>query len=187
MRMTMLAAVCAVSTAGILVGCADGQDKAEIEKLKQALTEVRKAKEIEKGNLDNFDDLDFNVFSGQKWDQLGKSHHKDIVVHWPDGRMTKGIQAHIDDLKAMFVYAPDTRIKEHPIRIASGNWTAVSGIIEGTFSQPMPVGDGKTIPPTGKSFKLSMITIGHWKDGVMVEEWLLWDNLTFVKQIGIAK
>jgi predicted ester cyclase len=183
----MLAAVCAVSTAGILVGCADGQDKAEIEKLKQALTEVRKAKEIEKGNLDNFDDLDFNVFSGQKWDQLGKSHHKDIVVHWPDGRMTKGIQAHIDDLKAMFVYAPDTRIKEHPIRIASGNWTAVSGIIEGTFSQPMPVGDGKTIPPTGKSFKLSMITIGHWKDGVMVEEWLLWDNLTFVKQIGIAK
>lgn len=47
----------------------------------------------------------------------------------------------------MIVFAPDTRIKEHPIRIASDEWTAVTGYIEGTFSQPMPIGDGKTIPP----------------------------------------
>jgi len=25
--------------------------------------------------------------------------------------------------------------------------------MEGTFSQPMPIGGGKTIPPTGKAFK----------------------------------
>ena len=64
----------------------------------------------------------------------------------------------------------NTRLKEHPIRIGSGEWTAVTGIMEGTFTQPMPIGDGKTIPPTGKAFKLSMVTIGHWtKDGVMSE------------------
>lgn len=140
----------------------------------------------ERDNLANFDDLDFNVYSGQKWEQLGKSHAKNIIVHWPDGRMTTGIDVHIEDLKAMFVFAPDTRIKEHPIRIASGDWTAVTGIMEGTFSKPMPIGDGRTIAPTGKSFKLTMVTIGHWKDGVMDEEWLMWDNQTFMTHIGLA-
>lgn len=85
------------------------------------------------------------------------------------------------------MFAPDTRIKEHPIRIASGEWTSVMGIMEGTFTQPMPIGEGKTIPPTSKQFKLSMVTIGHWKDGVMDEEWLVWDNQAFMKQIGLAQ
>jgi hypothetical protein len=140
----------------------------------------------EKQHLEIFDDLDSNVFSGEKWEQLGKSHDQDIVVHWPDGHTTQGIGIHIEDLKAMFVYAPDTRIKEHPVRIACGEFTAVMGIMEGTFSKPMPAGDGKTIYPTGKSFKLPMETIGHWKDGKMDEEWLFWDNQAFMKQIGIA-
>jgi predicted ester cyclase len=143
--------------------------------------------DIEKANLQNFDDLDFRVYSGQKWDELQKSHDKDITVHWPDGRTTRGIQTHIEDLKAMFVFAPDTRIKEHPIRIASGEWTAVTGVLEGTFSRPMPIGEGKIIPPTGKTFKLPMATIGHWKNGVMVEEWLFWDNQAFMKQVGIMQ
>ncbi len=143
--------------------------------------------EKEKAHLDNFDDLDFNVFTNQKWDELGRSHSQDIIVHWPDGRVTTGIHPHIEDLKAMFVYAPDTRIREHPIKIASGNWTAVTGTFEGTFSQPMPIGNGKTIAPTGKTFKLSMVTIGRWKNGTMAEEWLFWDNQTFMKQIGLAK
>jgi len=162
---------------GTLSGCGDAQKLAEMEKTTQ----------VEKANLANFDDLDFNVYSGQRWDQLGKSHAQDITVHWPDGRVTKGIDAHIKDLSGQFAFAPDTRIKEHPIRIASGDWTAVTGVMEGTFSKPMPIGDGKTIPPTGKSFKLTMVTIGHWKDGVMDEEWLMWDNHTFMKQIGLAQ
>lgn len=143
--------------------------------------------EIEERNLRVFDDLDFNVYTGQKWDQLNRSHHKDIVVHWPDGRVTRGIDVHVKDLKEMFVYAPDTRIKEHPIRIAQGEWTAVMGIMEGTFTKPMPTGEGKTVPPTNRAFKLPMATIGHWKDGVMVEEWLFWDNMAFMKQVGLAQ
>ena len=172
--------VAVVLLAWIQVGCTDSKSAAELAKIKVT-------QKMEQANLANFDDLDFNVYSGQKWDELGKSHSKEIVVHWPDGRTTTGIEPHIEDLKAMFVFAPDTLIKEHPIKIASGEWTAVSGVMEGTFSQPMPIGDGKTIPPTGKAFKLSMVTIGHWKDGVMDEEWLMWDNQAFMKQIGLAQ
>src|SRR5688500_6262226 len=78
-------------------------------------------------NIATFDDLDFNVFSNQKWDELSRSHSKDIIVHWPDGHETRGIEKHIEDLKAMFVYAPDTRIKVHPVKFGSGDWTSVIG------------------------------------------------------------
>lgn len=62
-------------------------------------------------HLHTFDVLDFDVFSNQKWDRLGESHAKDIVVTWPDGHETKGIEKHIEDLKALFVFAPDISIK----------------------------------------------------------------------------
>jgi len=136
-------------------------------------------------NLATFDDLDFNVFSNQKWDQLPRSHAKDILVHWPDGHTTRGIEKHIEDLKAMFVYAPDTRIKVHPVKFGSGEWTSVIGEMEGTFTKPMPAGGSKTIAPTGKTFKLPMCTVGRWKNGVMVEEYLFWDNQTYMKQLGL--
>ena len=151
-----------------------------------AAYQAREAKAEE--HLKTFDLLDFEVFSGQLWDRLHESHADDIVVHWPDGRATVGIDVHIEDLKAFFVYAPDTRIEAHPIRIGQGEWTGVMGVIEGTFTGRMPIGDGKFIEPTGKSFKLTMATIGHWNDdGVMDEEYLFWDNLAFMKQIGLAE
>ena len=140
---------------------------------------------LEKSNLKTFDALDFDVFSNQKWERLKESHSKDVIVHWPDGHITTGIERHIKDLAALFVYAPDTRIKEHPVRIGCGDLTAVTGVFEGTFTKPLPLPDGKFIQPTGKGFKLPMATIGRWKDGVMVEEYLFWDNQTYAKQIGL--
>jgi len=137
-------------------------------------------------HLTTFDTLDFDVFTHQKWGRLHESHAQDIVVHWPDGHTTQGIDKHIEDLKAMFVYAPDTRIETHPIKLASGEWSSVVGVMDGTFTAPMPIGDGKSIPPTGKAFHLEMVTVGHWRGSVMDEEYLFWDNLTFMKQLGLA-
>lgn len=108
-RASIGAALC-----GLLFGCATGTE--------------RTAKE--EANLATFDDSDFRVYSEQEWDDLGNNHAKDIVVHWPDGRTTQGIVTQIEDLKEMFVFAPDTRIKEHPVRIAEGEWTAVTGFMK---------------------------------------------------------
>ncbi len=138
-------------------------------------------------NLLTFDTLDFTVFSNQNWLRLHESHAADIKVNWPDGHVTTGIDKHISDLKAMFVYAPNTQIKQHPIRFGSSDMTCVTGIMTGTFSAPMPIGEGKFIQPTNKSFALPMCTVGIWKSGVMVEEYLFWDNQTYMNQIGVGK
>lgn len=143
--------------------------------------------EEQRRNLANFDDLDFRVYSGQRWDDFPRSHAADIVVHYPDGSTTTGLPAHLERLRPQFAFAPDTAIREHPIRLADGNYTAVQGIMEGTFSRPMDLGNGRVIQPTGRSFRLEMVTIGRWENGVMKEEWLYWDNAAFMRQIGAGQ
>jgi predicted ester cyclase len=159
----------------------------KIDEMKKELKKYSDDKATVDKNLETFDTLDYVVFSNQEWTRLHESHSNDVKVNWPDGHHTNGIEKHIEDLKAMFVYAPDTSIKVHPIKIGSGEFTAVTGVMTGTFTKPMPIGDGKFIQPTGKKFSINMCTVGHWKNGVMIEEWLFWDNATFMKQIGLAQ
>jgi hypothetical protein len=140
-----------------------------------------------KAHLDTCDDLDFNVFTGQNWALLHRSHAQEVLVHWPDGHSTRGIDKHILELSTLFAYAPDTRIKVHTVKFGHGEWTSVIGILEGTFTRPMTAADGRTLAPTGKSFRLAMASISHWnRDGVMDEEHLFWDNQSLLKQIGLG-
>ena len=142
----------------------------------------------ELAHLKTFDELDFDVFSHQKWDRLGESHAPGIRVHWPDGHFTDGIERHIADLKAMFVWAPDTRIHEHPLRIAMNELTVVTGVMRGTFSRPMPDGKGGFLAPTGRKYAINMATVGVWdkRKRYMNEEFLFWDNQNFYSQIGLG-
>ena len=176
----------------ILTGCTnqDGNvsiSQGGIDSLRTQIKELTKGNEMIAKNLVTFDTLDYTVFTNQQWTRLHESHSIDIKVNWPDGHFTTGIQRHIADLKAMFVYAPNTSIKQHPVRFGSNNMTCVIGIMTGTFTAPMPIGNGKFLQPTGKSFKLPMCTVGIWKDGVMIEEYLFWDNQSYMSQIGLGK
>jgi hypothetical protein len=171
--------------------CQDAKDTTskisteELENLKALALRVASENDSIAAHLNTFDQLDFDVFSNQKWDRLKESHAQDIKVYWPDGHVAVGIDVHIDDLKKLFVHAPDTRIKEHPIKFGSGKYTLVTGVFEGTFTKPMPIGEGKFIQPTGKAFKMPMATVGLWENGVMIEEHLFWDNQTYATQIGL--
>ncbi len=169
--------------------CSTGSQDEKVKSLQAELDKYKAAEALTEKRLAMFDTLDYEYYSNQKWDMFKHNHADNIKVYYPDGMITTGLYPqHIDMLTPMFVFAPDTKIKEHPVRFGSGDWTAVIGVMEGTFSKPMPIGGGKTIPPTGKKFKLSMTTLGHWgPDGKMIEEHLFWDNQSFMKQIGLAQ
>ena len=171
----------------ILAGCLGTTAPGSAAPAASTLAQYEAAAALARAHLASFDTLDFEVISKQNWARLGESHGKDVVVHWPDGRQTTGLEAHVQDLKRMFVYAPDARIKEHVAEIANGEWTSVIGVTEGTFTEPMPTASGTPIAPTGKAFRLVISTVGRWKDGVMVEEYLFWDTQSFLKQVGLAR
>jgi hypothetical protein len=146
----------------------------------RAATDLRLAK---------FDSLDFDYYNNQKWDMLARSHADNIKCYYPDGSTTTGLYPqHVDQLKPMFVFAPDTKCKRHVAGFGNGEWAGVIEEVEGIFSKPMPIGNGKTIAPTGKHFKFLLATVGRWgPDAKMTEEYLFWDNESIIKQIGLAK
>ncbi len=84
--------------------------QAKIDSMQNILKSISDGNATLAKNLVTFDTLDYTVFTNQEWVRLHESHSKDIVVNWPDGHHTNGIERHIEDLKALFVYAPDTRI-----------------------------------------------------------------------------
>ena len=179
----------AISASIILISCTENQKSStNIDQPEHDNPGTANNDQLTKERLRRFDSLDFHFYNNQKWDSFAVSHAPDIKVYYPDGTVTTGLYPqHIDMLTPLFAFAPDTKITSHPVSFGSGEWTAVIGEMEGTFSKPMDLGKGKTIPPTGKKFKLSMSTIGHWKDGKMVEEYLHWDNLSLMKQIGLSQ
>lgn len=158
------------------------------QRINKTLKEFKAEREIVEKNLRNFDDLDFNVYSHQKWDEMDKSHAQDIIVHYPDGTVTHGLKEHIERSKKIFAFAPDTENPIHHVRIGQGNYTAVTGVWRGTFTKPMVLANGTVIQPTSKRFEIEMATIGRWNEkGTMDEEWLFYDDYTFMKQLGLLK
>src|SRR5437867_9271708 len=121
-------------------------------------------------NLHAFDALDFEVFGSREWNRFRESHAQDVIVTWPDGHETRGLERHLEDMKNLVAFAPDIKIEAHPIRFGSGDWTAVEGVMSGTFTQPMATPDGESIAPTGKHFTVRMVTVGHWQNGTMDHE-----------------
>lgn len=189
---TMLLAVFATFICVLTTACKSERQQSsvyisEIKSLRDQLDEMQSGKDSTEKYLNTVDTFDYLVFSKQDWTRMHESHAANIKVYWPEGHFTTGIDEHVADLKAMFVYAPDTRIMQHPIRFGTSNMTCVSGLMMGTFTAPMPLGFGKYVQPTGKSFTLPMCTIGIWKDGVMAEKYLYWDNKTLMDQLGIEE
>lgn len=136
--------------------------------------------------LATFDELDWTVFAGEDWRQLHLNHSDNVIVHWPDGHRTTGLDVHIKELSDMFAFAPDMHLVGYPIRFGWSNWTATIAVMQGTFTEPLPTREGRSIVPTGKKFVLTMSTFGYWDDtGVMIEEWLFWDALSLLRQIGV--
>jgi len=160
----------------VATGCADKEPAASAD------TQVE-------ANLKRFDQLDFEAYSNRKDMELFKSLHcPEVKVVFPDGRVTIGIDAHVDDMNnILFNGTPDSRITSHPIAFGSGEWTVATGVLEATFSEPMQLPDGNAIPPTGNAVKMSMATIAKWQNGCIAEEHLFWDNAEYMKQLGLSQ
>jgi SnoaL-like domain len=105
----------------------------------------------EKANLERFDKLDFDAWNNRNWTLFREIHAPDVLVVDFKGNTTKGIDAHVKWSMAAISADPESRLLDHPIKIAAGNWTAVTGTNERNGT---------------------MVTIAHWKNGRIAEEYL---------------
>jgi SnoaL-like domain len=106
----------------------------------------------EKTNLERFNRLDFDAWNTRNWTLFKEIHAPDVLVVDFSGNVTRGIDQHLQWAKATMSNA--LIISAHPIMVAAGDWTAVTGTLPGNHT---------------------MITLAHWKDGRIAEEYL-WSN-----------
>ena len=112
-----------------------------------------------KSNLDRFDQLDFEAWNNRNWTLFQEIHNPDVLVVDFNGNVTKDIEQHLQWAIKSISSTPSI-ILAHPIKIAAGNWTAVIG------------NSMRTDLSTGESFNSTMVTVAHWKDGRILEEYL---------------
>src|SRR5215213_6505446 len=105
----------------------------------------------EKANLERFDKLDFEAWNNRNWTLFSDIHAQDVLVSDFNGNVTKGLDQHLQWAKNAVAFQPDSKIVSHPIKIAAGNWTAVTGTLPGNAT---------------------MMTLAHWEDGKITEEYL---------------
>jgi ketosteroid isomerase-like protein len=139
-------------------------------------------------NMELMQTLD-DAWNEQNIEVFRARHKPDVVVRWPgQPEPTVGIEDHTTESIAFWKTFPDQRLVNRPYNVffASGDWTCSIARFTGTMLGPMKGADGKDIPPTGKSFEIDFCTVAKWHDGQIVEENLMYDLVTFMKQIGVG-
>jgi ketosteroid isomerase-like protein len=145
------------------------------------------ATSTEQRNMELMQTLD-DAWNSEDQDVFVQRHKPDVVVRWPGKPPTHGIEDHLQESIEFWTAFPDQHLDNRPYKVffASGDWTCSIAHFTGHFGGPMATGDGSSIPPTGKPFEVDFCTVALWDDGQIVEENLMYDLVTFMKQIGIG-
>lgn len=138
-------------------------------------------------NKENMHTLD-DAWNAQNLDEIMKFHKPDVVVYWPGKPPTNGIDAHRTESAEFFKTFPNQHLDNRPYKVlfASGDWTCSIARFTGTMNGPMQNPDGTQISPTGKSFEVDFCTVAHWDNGQIADEYLFYDLVTFMKQVGLG-
>lgn len=143
---------------------------------------------VEQYNMMLFQTAD-DAWNAQDVETFANRHTENVVVYVPAAPTQYGMRAHTEFALNSFKAFPDQRAQNRPYKafFAGGDWVCSIARYTGTMTGSMIGPDGTEIPPTGKSFDVDFCTVGHWKNGQMVEEYLFYDVVTFMKQIGLSE
>ena len=130
------------------------------------------------------------AWNARDWDTFDSFHDQgDTVVYWPDRQdsPTHGGPDHRAESIRFCAAFPDNRV-HHPYHFlfGEGDFTCFVTRFTGTFTGPLEMPDGTVIQPTGRSFDVLFSTAARWRDGKIIEEYLFYDNSTFLSQVGLA-
>jgi hypothetical protein len=130
------------------------------------------------------------AWNARDWDTFDFFHDQNAtVVYWP-GRQDTPTHGGHDRREESIRFSrafPDNKV-QHPyyILFGEGDFTGFVTHFTGTFTAPLEMPDGTVIQPTGKPFDVLYSTTARWRDGKIVEEYLFYDNSTFLRQVGLA-
>ena len=142
----------------------------------------------------------FEGFNKRNWDLVRQLYDENVILKMANGPEFKGIDAvlanmqdgldettKVDSINIHFGSDRSTR-STCDLATRSGDWTAVSMTMSGTFSQAVEnPKDGSTIKPTNKPWRMNHAALIRWRNDKIIEIIGFWDNGEFMKQIGLSQ
>ena len=153
------------------LGCQDQQALENLETLKAQAVVEDQNKAVVVDSLRGIDDQD--------WVRLRELWAEDISVYSLDKPEPFGREDTIEYIQAFYMAFPDNVHDIHEI-IAEGDLVAVMLTNTGTHQE-----DFFGIPGTGNTISVGALHLVKVLDGVVVEWWLLDDNLGLWQQLGM--
>lgn len=168
----------------IMTGNAELQKKiddltAELEKYKNAEKQVQE-------NLALMQKADESV-NARDWETFNKVYAENVLVTTPDNPVpTKNRADRFAVVKAFVDAFPDHKIQlPYKAVFGSGDWICAVHENGGTFTEPWHLPNGQILQPTGKKYTMTLVTVGKAKDGELIEEMIIYDMATMMRQLGL--
>ena len=124
-------------------------------------------------------------YNARDWSKLAETYAESALFYEPGVKPYRGrdaIRRSYQDLHAVF---PDERIKK--VRsFGQGDWICIEMVASGTHKGPLMTPEGKTIPPTNKSYQVEIAATIRIENGKIAEYHEYFDKLEMLTQLGLG-
>ena len=120
------------------------------------------------------------------WNTIASMYAEDCVSVDPDGAVFEGREANLANDQKWASMMSDFKFN-YANTVESGNVTVVEMEITGTMTGEMPMPDGTSIPPTGKTHTFKACMIMEWDQGQIKKQRIYADFVSFMAGFGIMQ
>jgi predicted ester cyclase len=118
------------------------------------------------------------VFNGHDLDGLERYWATDLVSHWMGQETLRGLPAWREGMVGFFAAFPDATYTLEDLFVAGDR-----GVWRGSWRATQR-GNWEGIAPSGHTARWTVIIIGRFADGKLVEDWVEYDRLGLYRQLG---
>ena len=124
------------------------------------------------------------AIANSDWDAVSNMYAEDCVSIDPDGTKYLGRAANLENDQKCGSMMSDFNFN-YANTVESGNSTVVEMEVTATMTGEMPMPDGSSIPPSGKTHTFKACMIIEWKNGQIKKQRIYADFMSFMAGFGI--
>ena len=128
----------------------------------------------------------YEAINARDWDKaFGYLSNDHLRFEVEAAEPMRGLSAYREFVKDSVDPFPDMHVEVNNL-FGSGEWVCDEHITSGTFTNPMRVSGGQSIPPNGKKFKVKSCHIYRVKDRKITETRVYFDPRSVMAQLGLG-
>ena len=170
----------------ILTAC--GGNQAELDELRAQVAEYKAEEERVAHNKSLMTQADVSM-NARNWEGFNEVHSDDVWVSSPDSPTpTKTKPDHLAVVQSFVNAFPDHKIQQPYVALlGEGDYICAVHENGGTFTEPWHLpGTDVMIPPNGKKYSMTMVTIAKSNGKQLTEERIIYDMASMIKQLELA-